>query len=270
MVKDRGRKIVEKKAQALQHLTVEYVPINSIKPNAYNPNRQSEHEYELLKRSMEEDGFTQPILVQKVTREIVDGFHRWSMAKTLGFTEIPVVFVDMTPEQMRIATLRHNRARGSEDLQLTAEVLRELESLGALDWAQDSLMMDDLEIQRLIHDIPAPEALGADEYGQAWVPEKVFTNQEGGTMGMEADEFQPGFVQAASARAAVTLREREARLKTARSEEEKAQIRKDSDVFRLALVFEGNEAAIIRRVLGAHPAQKIVEMCTKEYAEMLP
>ena len=85
----------------------------------------------------------------------------------------------MTYEQARIATLRHNRARGSEDIELTSEVLRDLENLGALDWAQDSLMMDDLELQRMLEDIPAPEAMGDEEFGTAWIPTDSNTEEDG-------------------------------------------------------------------------------------------
>ena len=131
--KAKGKKQVEKLASQLERLVVEYVPIGSIAPNEYNPNRQSEHEYKMLLDSMRDNGFTQPIIVQRTSMQIVDGEHRWRAARELGYTEIAVVFVDMSPEQMRIATLSHNRARGQEDVELTAELLRDLEKMGALD-----------------------------------------------------------------------------------------------------------------------------------------
>src|SRR3990167_3334570 len=111
MKMDKGKKEIEKKANMLKELRIEYVPVESIHPNEYNPNRQSEHDFELLQRSMKDDGFTQPIIVQKnpdgsSSGIIVDGEHRWKAAKAIGYKEIPVVFVDMTVEQMRISTLR--------------------------------------------------------------------------------------------------------------------------------------------------------------------
>ena len=39
---------VAKKAKQLKRLEVEYVPIDALKPNPYNPNRQNEHDFELL------------------------------------------------------------------------------------------------------------------------------------------------------------------------------------------------------------------------------
>ena len=81
---------------------------------------------------MEEDGFTQPIVAAKSSTpardgsegfKIVDGEHRWRAANTLGFDEVPVAVVPMSEEQAKIATLRHNRARGSEDVASIADRL---------------------------------------------------------------------------------------------------------------------------------------------------
>ena len=180
-IKKKGRKEVAKKNKVLESLDIQYINVNDIHPNEWNPNRQSEHDFELLLKSMREDGFTQPVVAIKTDEgliKIVDGEHRWRAAHTLGFDEIPVVITPMTEEQAKIATLRHNRARGSEDVDLTAELLRDLEKLGALDWAQDSLMMDDTEIQKMLEDIPAPEALAADEYTEAWEPGEMSGAQE--------------------------------------------------------------------------------------------
>ncbi len=113
---EKGRKALESRASRLGALTVEYLAINAVRPNSYNPNRQSKDDFELLSRSIDEDGFNQPIVVRKETMEIVDGEHRWRCAREKGFTQIPCVLVSMTDQQMRVSTLRHNRARGSEDL----------------------------------------------------------------------------------------------------------------------------------------------------------
>lgn len=147
------------RANRLEKLEVTYVPTDTIRPNSYNPNQQDERDFALLLASIEADGFTQPVIAQKHTGEIVDGEHRWRAAKQLGMPKIPVVLTDMSPEQMRIATLRHNRARGSENADLTANVLRELAELDALDWAQTSLLLSDDEINRYIDELPEPAEL---------------------------------------------------------------------------------------------------------------
>ena len=132
-VKKKGKRTVDKKNKSLETLNVEYVNVNDIHPNEWNPNRQSDHDFELLLKSMSEDGFTQPVVCIRTEDgrvKIVDGEHRWRAAHTLKFEEIPVVITPMTEEQAKIATLRHNRARGSEDIDLTAELLRDLEKMG--------------------------------------------------------------------------------------------------------------------------------------------
>ena len=72
-IKKKGKKEVEKKNQALEKLAIKYIPINSLIPNEWNPNRQSDHDFELLLRSMEEDGFTQPIVAVKSSTPARDG-----------------------------------------------------------------------------------------------------------------------------------------------------------------------------------------------------
>jgi len=249
----KGKKELEAKTEKLKHFSVEYVPIESITPNKYNPNRQSEHEYSLLLRSMKDDGFTTPILVQRDTKEIVDGEHRWRAARELGYETIPVVFVHMTAEQMRVATLRHNRARGEEDIELTAELLRELESIGALDWAQKSLQMDEVEMQRLMTDVSAPEILAEEEYSKPWA------YMEGTESKDHTDQIS------VSIEASDRLRVMERKIKKAKTEEEREQARKDHKVYRINLVFTQDEAKYVREVLGNNPAGKILHYCKTEY-----
>src|SRR5689334_9004886 len=98
---------------------VEWLPREALHSNDYNPNRVPPTELDLLKTSILEDGWTQPI-VARLSGEIVDGFHRWTVsadpqiaAMTGGL--VPVVRLpDDTPlEQQMAATIRHNRARGA-------------------------------------------------------------------------------------------------------------------------------------------------------------
>lgn len=258
MARTKGKAAIEKKNIKLERLKIEYVPIDSITPNEYNPNRQSEHDFELLKKSMDEDGFTQPVLAHVETKQIVDGEHRWRAARDLGFTEIPVVFVDMTAEQMRISTLRHNRARGEEDIELTAQVLRDLQELGALDWAADSLQMTDEEINRMIDDIDVPEALAGEEFGEAWEPSAQATPEVASVEGKK-DKAIEGTVTSAATREAVDAqREREKRIAEAKTEEEKETVRREMKLHRLNLVFSGDEAELIEEVMGRYPAEKLV------------
>lgn len=290
----KGRKAVEKRAARLERLQVEYVALGSIKPNRYNPNVQSAHDFELLIRSMDEDGFTQPVIVHRDSREIVDGEHRWTAmivasalhaaglmsarrspepaeiadyrahraelltVPAVAAVQLPVVFVDMTAEQMRISTLRHNRARGAEDVEMSAQVLRDLRELGALDWAQDSLMLDDVELQRLIDDVGAPEGLAAAEHSPAWEPgspAEVAAESEGG----------PRTVSNTVA-AADALRVQQAKLDAARTQEDRESARRESEVYKVMLVFAGDEAEIVKSALGDRPADAVLAWAREKTA----
>ena len=238
---------------ALEALTIEYLPVESIQPNEYNPNRMSEKDFELLLRSMREDGFTQPIIVHRTTRKIVDGEHRWRAAQAIGLKMIPVVRVPMEAAQARIATLRHNRARGTEDIELATEVLRDLERLGALDWAADSLDLSDAELQRLLEDIPAPEALAKEQFSEAWVPGSV--QGEADTDGRMVTSTPMGIDQS---------RLQERRLQDAKTAEEREAAIRDTKVFRLTLIFSGEEGETVRMGLGPQPAVTVLEFCKQK------
>lgn len=262
----KGKAKVAEKAQTLERLVVEYVGVDEITPNDYNPNRQSEHDFELLCRSIQEDGFTQPIVVSR-QNVIVDGEHRWRAAKTVGYKEIPIVRVNMDTAQARISTIRHNRARGSHDIELEAEVLRDLEKLGALDWAAHSLMMSDDELQRLLEDVPAPEALAGEAYSEAFVPVSGRTNATEAALatGPEAVETQQPngatITSAATARAIEAQREAEKKIAAAKTEQEKDAARRDARMYRVQLMFNGEDAELVKRVLGNRPAERLVELC---------
>lgn len=274
----KGKKAIEKKNEVLTTLKIAYVPVSAVTPNDYNPNRQSEHDFALLCKSIEEDGFTQPVVgvadpSDPVVLEpdgaamkyisgkviIVDGEHRWRAASELGMTEIPVVVTPMTVAQARISTLRHNRARGSEDIELTAALLADLRELGALDWAQDSLQMDDLELQRLLDDVPAPEALAAKEFTASWDPTRGTSGSPDTVSEMhQVDEHQAVSMTPAAIQ---EVRRAEVRMQDAKTEEDKTAARRDVDTYRLVAVFAGDEAGVVRKILGNSPAAKILELC---------
>jgi hypothetical protein len=296
----KGRAAVAKRAERLEQLKIEYVTLSSLKPNSYNPNRQSDYDFQLLCMSIIEDGYTQPIVVQRKDDTIIDGEHRWTamivvytLAKEFNLVQVAkgevaidpariveiradrlnylkgvaeetmaVVKTDMTQEQMKIATLRHNRARGEEDIELTAQVLRDLQQLGALEWAQDSLQMSDDEINRMIEDIDVPEALAGEEFNGAWEPEQKRAGVATESTEGQTDSSSSGgtITSAATVEAIDEQRKREKQIAEAKSEEEREKIREESKIHRLNLVFSGEEAELIEEILGRYPAERLVKM----------
>lgn len=290
----KGKKAIEKKNKVLEKLQIEYVSVADIKPNTYNPNRQSDHDFELLIKSMLEDGFTQPILCQKKTGEFVDGEHRWMSAIVLHHLqkngidvtskniiearadiqkildpslEVPIVYVDMPMEQMKISTIRHNKARGSHDIELEAQVLRDLRELGALDWAQDSLMMDDIEMERMLDDISVTEALANPEYSNAWEPQKSHQGEVEDISSTQKNTYQGSgqiIDQAITNEGIIQQKEILKKVNAAKSEEERKQAMKEQQIYRLNLIFSDKQAEIVKKALGDKPAEKLFNMCKNE------
>lgn len=102
-------------------LNVRLVPTEKIVANDYNPNHMASPEMRLLKISIEEDGYTQPIVTyynaDKDVYEVVDGFHRY-LCNELYFhlPQLPVVVIDKPIDQRIASTIRHNRARGTHQI----------------------------------------------------------------------------------------------------------------------------------------------------------
>ena len=157
------------------------VPIEKIKANNYNPNSVAPPEMKLLYESIKSDGYTMPIVCyyDKMNDNyiIVDGFHRYRIM--LEHSDIyeregglmPVSVIDKPIEQRMASTIRHNRARGSHNVELMSNIVKELHELGRSDaWISKHLGMDRDEILRL-KQITGLAALFKDvKFGKAWRP----------------------------------------------------------------------------------------------------
>ncbi len=157
------------------------VPLEKIVANTYNPNAVAPPEMALLYDSIKADGFTQPIVCYYSeahdTYTIIDGFHRYRIMKEhediyrreRGL--LPVVIIDKPFDERMASTIRHNRARGSHDVDLMSTIVKELHAIGRSDaWLAKHLGMDADELLRL-KQITGLTALFRDtEFGKAWVP----------------------------------------------------------------------------------------------------
>lgn len=139
---------------------IKAVPIEKIHANAYNPNSVATPEMKLLYDSIKNDGYTMPIVCYYIeendTYEIVDGFHRYLTMKNHKDIydrengKLPVSIIDKPLSERMASTIRHNRARGSHDVDLMSKIVGELHELGRTDaWIMKHLGMDADEVLRL-------------------------------------------------------------------------------------------------------------------------
>lgn len=98
--------------EQMKPLVIDYVSVDDIYPNDYNPNTHDADSFDLLIKSLLYFGFTQPIVVNRETMQIVDGENRYRAACVIGYKMVPVCFVDFDEEKLKYATIMHNMARG--------------------------------------------------------------------------------------------------------------------------------------------------------------
>ena len=165
------------------------VPFEKIVPNTYNPNNVAPPEMRLLYDSIKEDGYTMPIVCYHVKSSdkygIVDGVHRWRVMRDCPDIYerekgmMPVSIIDKPLSGRMASTIRHNRARGTHDVDLMSNIIKELHELGRSDaWISKHLGMDRDEILRL-KQITGLAALFRDvKFGQAWRPGEDFVPAE--------------------------------------------------------------------------------------------
>lgn len=108
---------------------LEMWPLKRLKPYERNARTHPEAQLAQLRASLQEFGFTAPILVDGQDG-ILAGHGRLTAAKQLGLTEVPVVVLDhLTPEQRRAYVIADNKLAENAgwDLELLALELEAVE-----------------------------------------------------------------------------------------------------------------------------------------------
>lgn len=157
-----------------------WVESNNVKANDYNPNSVAPPEMELLKLSIIEDGYTQPIVgwYENGIYEVIDGFHRSRCGKEVGaikkrvhgYLPVSVVNQERTSKENRMAsTIRHNRARGKHSVDLMSEIVADLSKRN---WNEEKIAkelgMEPDEVLRLKQITGLAELFADKEFSESW------------------------------------------------------------------------------------------------------
>lgn len=159
------------------------VPIDKVVANDYNPNAVAPPEMELLETSIWEDGYTQPVVVcyddANDKYVVVDGFHRYltlKNSKRIFEREngmLPVVVLDKTMDNRMASTIRHNRARGTHNIELMSSIVAELVEMGKGDrWICQHIGMSADELLRLKQITGLAALFQNREFSQSWEAEE--------------------------------------------------------------------------------------------------
>lgn len=106
-------------------LAIQYVSVEALKNAEYNPRIHDEDMKNKLRESLQRFGMVDPIICNEAAERrnvIIGGHFRLEVAKELGYTEVPVVFVNIPElEREKELNLRLNRNLGEFSWDLLAE-----------------------------------------------------------------------------------------------------------------------------------------------------
>ena len=179
---------------------VQWVKSDLVIANDYNPNSVAPPEMQLLHTSIQEDGYTQPIVVWQHDGiyEVVDGFHRNRVGKEYadikerihGYLPVVVINNDREDKGDRIAsTIRHNRARGKHKVEAMSDIVLDLKKRN---WSDAKIArelgMEADEVLRLAQIQGLAEMFADREFSQAW--ESDFDDDERRTLIDDTDLYE--------------------------------------------------------------------------------
>lgn len=158
---------------------VRRVPIDKVLANDYNPNSVAPPEMALLETSIWEDGYTQPVVVVRDDDAdkyiVVDGFHRYrTLCDSARIREreqgmLPVVVLRKDMHDRMASTIRHNRARGTHNIELMSAIVAELVEMGKGDhWICKHIGMSPDELLRLKQITGVAALFANQDFSASW------------------------------------------------------------------------------------------------------
>lgn len=181
---------------------VKWVKNPTVHANDYNPNSVAPPEMELLRISIDADGYTQPIVTMEHEgqREVIDGFHRHRVGKECadiqarvhGYLPVVQIRASQTDKANRMAsTVRHNRARGKHKVEAMSDMVIELKRRN---WSDErickELGMDKDEVLRLCQISGLSEIFSGQEFSKAWEPEGSLSPDDFQDISGNADDYR--------------------------------------------------------------------------------
>lgn len=158
------------------------VPIEKIQANDYNPNAVAPPEMALLETSILEDGYTQPVVTvydpETDMYVVVDGFHRFLILKNSPVIIerengcLPCVVLKKDMSDRMASTIRHNRARGSHNIELMSSIVAELVEMGKGDrWICKHIGMSPDEVLRMKQITGLAALFQNQDFADSWIAE---------------------------------------------------------------------------------------------------
>lgn len=149
------------KGTITRELTITEIPVDRLDPNPWNPNRMTREMREKLRLNLQREGFVNPLTVRSRGErfQIINGEHRWLIAKELGHRTVPCVVLDLDDRRARILTINLNELGGDPVPALLARLLHDLEEEMPIEEIAALLPYGESEIRDLEALLKIPEGL---------------------------------------------------------------------------------------------------------------
>ena len=137
------------------------IMIANLVPASYNPRKAlkpGDKEYEKIKRSIEEFGYCEPIIVNS-DMTIIGGHQRVTVLKDLGYTEIDCIVIDIDKIKERALNIALNKITGEWNKELLADLIAELQDS---DFDVTFTGFDPPEIEQLMNSVHDKEIVEDD------------------------------------------------------------------------------------------------------------
>ena len=138
-------------------MKIQKVKMSDLKCAEYNPRvdlKPGDEEYEKIKKSIQEFGFVEPIIVNS-DMTIIGGHQRYKVLKELGINEIECSIVDLDKTKEKALNIALNKITGNWDEEKLARLLQELNeqdvdiNITGFSMEEAQEMMEDPELKEL-------------------------------------------------------------------------------------------------------------------------
>jgi len=157
---------------------IEWLDVEKLTANDYNPNVVFNQELKLLKFSILRQGWVQPIIITQ-NHVIIDGYHRASLVKTdkevykMTNGKVPVVIMNLSEAERKCLTIRINRAKGSHMALKMSDIIKSLveeHKMSFIDIGKEiGATKDEIELL-LIENVFKALDIENKEFSKAWYP----------------------------------------------------------------------------------------------------
>lgn len=112
-------------------IAFDYVDIDKLSPAEWNPREMPKGEMDKLKRSIKAFGMVDPIIARKSDGLIIGGHQRCVAAREIGFSSVPVVWVDLSDQEAKLLNVALNRIHGEWDNEKLTSLIEEIRTDGS-------------------------------------------------------------------------------------------------------------------------------------------